>query len=107
MDDQAITPQAPQMEPEQAEEQAIDEAVVEEKKLASAYFHPAWDKVQDIINEELAALALFPSANLLAEEYKIEAVTRAKASLIIINLVDRIKHAVESVERTARKPRGE
>ena len=106
MDDQALIPEALGMEPAQVEEVAIDEAVIEDQKIAQSTMHPAWEKVEAMILAEIDGLSARPSSDLIASEYKIEDQARAKAGSILINLLDRIKHAVESVERTPRKPRG-
>ncbi len=102
MDDQGLVPQAPLQEPEVAEQEAQDDALIEDRKIAVVKSHPAWEKVEEMLQESIDQLSARPSANLIAEEYKIEDQSRAKAGVILINLLDRIHNAIESVERTPR-----
>jgi hypothetical protein len=99
MDDQALTPQAPQLDPQEVEEQAIDEAIVENKKYAQAVGHPAWEKVEEDILETIERMKIFPDPNLIAEEYKIDALGKTMVRNELTNLLDRIHNAVESTER--------
>lgn len=106
MDDESLVPTMPAMnDPEEVEEQFLDEAIQEEKKLAQAYTHGAWSAVEQYIDERIDSyrdVSTVPP-NLPADEYKAMALGRVFAMNELINLMDRIKHAVEAVEPLQKK----
>lgn len=101
MDDSALVPVAPQIEYTPEEEEQI--LTAEDQKTADAYFHPAWAKVEQMFNEELASFDTAIDANLPADEYKINDLANKKASLAINRVLQRVKDAVTTVESTKRK----
>lgn len=101
MDDQALAPTMPALdEPEETEAAAVDEAMIEEQKLAQAHTHGAWTAVEQYIDERIDTYRSVDTINpaLPADEYKVQALGRVFAMNELINLMDRIKHAVEAVE---------
>lgn len=101
MDDFSLPPIAPQIEQEIAEQEI--ELHQEDVKLADAYFHPSWAKVQEILNEVIDA-SRYGSANakLPADEYKIEDLVNKRVAAQLQDLLVRIQNAVESVETIKR-----
>lgn len=106
MDDMSPEPMAPILEPKEVEDTALDEAIVQEAKLAQAAFHPAWASVQQDIQDTIDMLRQPPSPDLVAEEYKIEGLGRMYTVNQLTNLLDRMKNAVEATERAERRPKG-
>jgi hypothetical protein len=96
VDDFSPVPIAPALavEPEQVD----PEYLVEDKRVADAFYHPAWDKVLKQFNEELEALHQPTDPNLIAEEYKIADLSKKQAIVIIERVVGRVKDAVQAVE---------
>jgi hypothetical protein len=103
MDTEALTPQAPMLEPQELEAQAVGDAHLEDKKVAAPYFHTSWATVEQDILDTVEMLRQPPSADLIATEYKIEGLANQKAAQLMTNLLDRIKHAVATTERTGEK----
>jgi hypothetical protein len=101
MDDRSVVPQAPELIP-QPFEPVVDEVLLEEKRLASAAIHPAWEAVQQEIETKIDQYRDISAvdANLLAHEFKVEALVRARVAIEFANLLDRIRHAVEATERS-------
>ncbi len=96
MDDMSPIPQAPLVEAVLAEEQAVQEGLQEESKLAAAVTSPAWGAVEGRFNETIQQLRSPVDANLVAAEYKIESLANHKAATILANLLTEIEHAVEA-----------
>ena len=98
MDDLALTPVAPQLEytPEQ-EDQIV---LAEDTKIADAYFHPAWAKVERMFKEELVSYQQATDPSLPADEYKITDLANKRAELTIKRVLQRVQDAVTTVEQS-------
>lgn len=104
-DDFSLPPIAPPIDPEIIEQEA--ELQQEDVRLADAYFHPSWAKVQDILNEVIEASRYgSANANLPADEYKIEDLVNKRVAAQLQDLLVRIQNAVESVE-TIKRAKGD
>lgn len=109
-DDQAPIPIPPAVTTEDlpviSADQKQDET--EDDKLAQAFWHPAWDKVAEILNTKLEA---YDGNNI--EQYKDLAPNDFKATVLanqiihneIKSLMEDIKNAVEAVESRPNRPK--
>lgn len=104
MDDQSFAPIAPSLE--QEPEVVENDLIQEDKETAQAFYHPAWVKVFEIFENELESLSQPTSNALIAEEYKIEDMSKKKAIAVINRVIGRVKDAVEATESIERKPTG-
>lgn len=100
LDDMAPVPVAPMPElPTIQEDLAADET--EDDKLAQAYWHPAWGKVQKMFED---VVERYGSNNAIAYkdlppvEFQIKLLTEAAVSSEITKIMEDVKRAVESVE---------
>lgn len=110
VDDQSPVPMAPMPElPAIAADISADE--IEEEKRAQPYWHPAWAEVQKIMED---AIAEYSANNALvykdlpADEFKIRMCSEDAVAVILKNIMEDVKRAVESVEhrpKPAKRPR--
>jgi len=98
MDDQALTPQAPSLEMQEDEIQT--DALVEDKQIAAPYFHKSWAKVEEYLNQQIAACGDIGSVkpDLPAIEYKVEALSNARCAAELKGILEWIKNAVTATE---------
>ncbi len=101
LDDVAPIPVAPMPElPTVEEDQAQDET--EDAKLAQAYWHPAWSKVQEKFQEVLDRYGSKDNAlaykDLPADEFKIKMIAEATVKQEWEKIMEDVKRAVESFE---------
>lgn len=106
-DDMAPIPVAPMAEvaPVIEEDQQADDT--EDAKLAAAYWHPAWEKVQDKMQETLDSYGDPGNAvaykDMPADEFKIKMLTEATVRAEWNKIMEDVKRAVQSVEQQQRK----
>lgn len=104
MDDLALPPVAPQLDHTIQQEQEL--ASAEDKKTARAYFHPAWERVEEIINEGIANASAPIDKKLSAEEYKVQGVANELYAGKLKEIMLRIKDAVRAVEADRKQEGG-
>lgn len=97
MDDFSPVPHAPALE--RTEEEIEQVLTVEDKKIAEAYFHPAWAKVEQMFIEVIEASRLPVDSKLPAEEYKITGIANEQVANRLIQILGRVKDAVEATEK--------
>ena len=79
----------------------------ETNQWAAPRWHPAWDKVQDIFEEEIASRNPAGGANshreLPADEFKIRMITDADVVAVLEGIMEKVKSAVEQSEQQPKR----
>lgn len=104
-DDQAVPVQGPMLDVEGENPEGDTLASQQDQDTAAAFFHPAWDKVAEIIHEGIVLCESPVDPKLSAEEYKIEGLSNAKVKAKLNEILIKVANAVSAVESTPKKPK--
>jgi hypothetical protein len=103
MDDYSIPPIAPTI-PTYSETFEDKIADAHDERLSRAYFSKQWEGVQDLFEDKILAYMNIGSIepNLPADEYKIEALVRARVAAELKEVLLQVHNAVEATEAKQR-----
>lgn len=94
-------PETPEVDKEQ------EEADKETNQWAAPRWHSAWDKVQEVFEDEIASRNPAGGANshreLPADEFKIRMITDADVVAVLEGIMERIQSAVEQSEQQPKR----
>jgi hypothetical protein len=96
----SVAPETPAVDQDQ------DDANVEINKRAAPYWHPAWERVQEVFEEFIAVHGTNSAelhAELPADEFKIRMIVDARASALVETLMEDVKSAVEQSEQQPKR----